>query len=167
MDLYLLRHAIAVDRDSLWTGRDADRLLTKKGAKEMRRIARAMKDQGWSFDLILSSPFLRARETADIVADVFRQYERLMVSPHLKPGGSPEALVKEITGKYGNLKSVLLVGHEPYLSSLIATLVSGRNGVSLTMKKGGLCKVSTDSLRYGRCATLKWLLGPSQLLGGE
>ena len=60
-------------------------------------------------------------------------------------------------------ESVLLVGHEPYLSGLISLLVSGKETFTVTMKKGGLCKLSTDSLHHGRCAALDWLLTPRQM----
>jgi len=164
MDLYLLRHAIAEERGPLWSGHDADRPLTKKGAKKMRRIAAIMKESGLSFDLILSSPLRRARETAEIVADLFECRDRLKFTSHLKVGGSPAALVREINAKYGKLTSILLVGHEPSLSGLISVLLSGIESLSITMRKGGLCKLTVESLQYGRCATLEWLLGPSQFL---
>lgn len=165
MDIYLLRHAIAVERGSSRIGDDADRPLTGKGAKKMRRIAKIMKARGLSFDLILSSPHRRARETAEIVARVFGSRDRLTFSPHLKVGGNPAALVKELHAHDGNPTSILLVGHEPFLSKLFSVLLSGGKGLSVTMKKGGLCKLSVRSLRFGRCATLEWLLGPAQILG--
>lgn len=167
MDLYLLRHAIAFERGREWTGRDADRPLTKKGAKKMRRIAEVMKDLNLSFDVILSSPFRRAKETAEIVADAFDCANRMKFSSHLKVGGSPAALVKEIIAHHAKRGSVLLVGHEPYLSGLISVLVSGNESLSITMKKGGLCKLTIESLHYGRCARLDWLIGPAQILGRD
>jgi len=167
MDLYLLRHAIAFERGKEWPGHDADRPLTKEGAKKMRRIAKAMRDLDLSFDLILSSPFRRAKETAEIVAGSFDCANRLKFSSHLKVGGSPVALMKEIIAHHGKLGSILLVGHEPYLSSLISVLVSGKENLSITMKKGGLCKLTVESLHHGRCATLEWIIGPAQILGRD
>lgn len=167
MELYLLRHGIAAERSPRWAGHDADRPLTKKGARKVIRVAEAMKGMDLSFDLILSSPFKRARETAEIVADLFDCGDRLKYSAHLKVGGSPGLLIREIKTHYPSCRSVLLVGHEPYLSSLISVLMSGKNELSVTMKKGGLCKLEVQSLRHGRCASLEWLLGPSQLLNTE
>ena len=60
-------------------------------------------------------------------------------------------------------ESVLLVGHEPYLSGLISLLVSGEGTLSVVMKKAGLCKLTTESLKHGRCASLEWLLTPKQM----
>jgi phosphohistidine phosphatase len=167
VNLYLLRHGIAAERGPRWAGRDADRPLTTKGARKVRRIAEAMKEMDLSFDLILSSPFRRAKETAEIVADLFDCGDRLKFSAHLKVGGRPSSLIHEITTRYPSCRSALLVGHEPYLSSLISVLVSGENNLLITMKKGGLCKLEAQHLRYGRCASLEWLLGPSQLLHAE
>jgi len=164
MQLYILRHAIAADRGARWAGHDPDRPLTKKGANKMWKIASAMKDRELTFDLILSSPFRRAKETAEIVAEVFDCVDRLKFSAHLKVGGNRSSLINEIRTRYGTTARILLVGHEPYLSALISLLLSGSQKVSITMKKGGLCKLTVESLRAGRCATLDWLMGPAQML---
>jgi phosphohistidine phosphatase len=165
MDLYLLRHAIAVERGSLRNCIDAERPLTGKGAKKMRRIAEVLKELDISFDLILSSPTRRAKETAEIVAEAFEHSGGVTTSVHLESGGSPAALVEEITTSYRKFDNILLVGHEPYLSGLISILVSGSEGLSLKMKKGGLCKLSIETLRFGRCAIVEWIMGPAQILG--
>jgi phosphohistidine phosphatase len=60
-------------------------------------------------------------------------------------------------------ESVLLVGHEPFLSGLISLLATGHEGFCVVMKKGGLCKLTIEALRHGRCATLEWLLTPKQM----
>lgn len=60
-------------------------------------------------------------------------------------------------------ESVLLVGHEPFLSGLVSLLVAGNEGFCVVMKKGGLCKLAIDSLKHGRCAVLEWLLTPKQM----
>ncbi len=164
MHLYVLRHAIAEERSSRWTGHDADRPLTRKGAKKMKRIASTMLDLGISFDIILSSPFRRAQQTAEIVAGRFDCPERLHYTRHLKVGASRRALVRELSSRFGTRESVLLVGHEPFLSGLISTLIAGDDRVPITLKKGGICKLTVNTLRFGRCATLDWLVGPSQIL---
>ena len=125
MELYVLRHAIAVQRGTEGYEQDSDRPLTSKGRQKMERIASAMQTLGLSFDLILSSPFLRARQTADVVADVFGTGKNVELSEHLAVGGDPESLVRELNSRFDSLKSVLIVGHEPYLSSLVSTLISG------------------------------------------
>jgi phosphohistidine phosphatase len=161
MNLFLLRHGIAVEPGSLAGASDADRPLSQEGKKKMRNIARGMKVLDLSFDLILSSPYVRARETAEIVAHEFGSV--LEFTSRLEVGGDPAALVAEVAGRSKDLSDVLLVGHEPQLSKLISYLLAGNSGLSVTMKKGGLCKLDVPRLRYARSASLDWLLTPSQL----
>ena len=163
MNLYIQRHAIAVDRGTKGYETDSERPLTDKGAEKMHRIAEGMQALHLSFDYIISSPFVRSRQTAEIVADVFHAGKKLEFTSDLQVGGDPKGLINGIRARYGPDSILLLVGHEPYLSGLISILVSGVKNFSITMKKGGLCKLSVDHLRYSRCATLEWLLTPDQL----
>jgi phosphohistidine phosphatase len=163
MDLYLLRHAIAVLRGTEGYEHDADRPLTTKGQKKMYRIAEGIRALDLSFDVILSSPILRARQTAEITAEVLGIAKKLKFSDNLATDGEAEEVIREIRENYGNLDSLMLVGHEPDMSNLISVLISGEAGLSITMKKGGLCKLTLDTIKYGRCATLEWLLAPSQM----
>jgi phosphohistidine phosphatase len=163
MNLYILRHGIATDPDAHEFAKDADRPLTAEGKRKLRQIADAMEAMGLSFDLIVSSPYLRARQTAEIIAEALEERKRLELPDSLTPGGSPRKLVELLNHLEPSPENVLLVGHEPYLSSLISLLVSGDASLAVVMKKGGLCKLSTESLQYGRCAALVWLLTPKQM----
>jgi phosphohistidine phosphatase len=163
MNLYLLRHAIAVERGTPGMD-DSQRELTAEGAAKMTRIARGMLALDLEFDLILSSPYIRARQTADIVAEVFNARDRLRFTDNLVPMADGEQAVLEINKRYRKNENILIVGHEPMLSSLIAVLISGDPSLSIVMKKGGLCRLTAQALIYGRCATLEWLLFPSQLV---
>jgi len=164
MELYILRHAIALERGAPEVRHDSERPLTPAGAKKMKRIARGMLLLKMPPELILTSPFLRARQTAEIVAREFAAASVLELSAHLEPGGDRESLMGMLAERYAALERVLLVGHEPSLSELIAVLISGDERTSVMMKKGGLCKLHLDEPRYGRCATLEWLLTPRQLV---
>ncbi len=164
MDLYLLRHADAVDHGKQGFTRDADRPLTEVGIKKMKKAAKTMRAMELSFDAILSSPYRRAKETAEIVGDALECSSLIKLTPHLVVGGSPTALIKEINESYPDSKRLLLVGHEPLLAGLISVLISGHHDASIRLKKGGLCKLSIEELRFGKCATLEWLLSPSQFL---
>ncbi len=164
MNLYILRHGIAIERGARGFENDADRPLTLKGEERVRNIASALQSLELSFDVILTSPFLRARQTAEIVADNFKVRANLLNTDHLVPDGNPEKLLLELRRMKPTPGNALLVGHEPYLSALVSTLVSGENSLSVLLKKGGLCKLSAESLKYGRCATLEWLLTPRQML---
>jgi phosphohistidine phosphatase len=162
MNIYILRHGIAVEPGTPGF-EDADRPLIPKGERRLRAAAAAMEKMELSFDLILSSPLLRARQTAEIVAEELRLKKWLQFSEALTPGGSMKTLVRQLNDWKPAPENVLLVGHEPYLSRLIALLVAGDENAAIEMKKGGLCKLEADSLRAGRCAKLAWLLTPSQM----
>jgi phosphohistidine phosphatase len=163
MELYILRHAIAVVRGAEGIRHDSDRPLTDKGAAKLRRVVRGMSALGLSFDRVLTSPYLRARQTAEIVAEEMGAEEKLDHSPHLAPDGDLRALIAEIASRSAGDDSILVVGHEPSLSQLISVLVSGDERTLLTLKKAGLCKLAAQTLRYGKCASLEWLLAPAQL----
>jgi phosphohistidine phosphatase len=175
VNLYILRHGIAAERGTPGFKTDADRPLTPKGRRQLRQIADAMKNLDLRFNLILSSPFLRARQTAEIVAQSLKLKKRLAFSDELAPDGDPKALIRQLNelepapaaialARIGApRKNVLLVGHEPYLSRLVALLISGKAATTIDLKKGGLCRLETDSLRFGQCAALAWLLTPKQM----
>ena len=113
MELYLLRHAIAVEREE-FAGDDSGRPLTAEGGKKMRRIAQGMSALKLSFDLILSSPYRRAQETANIVAARFNMRRHLCLTEALTPLGDRRALIQEISALAG-AGSIVLVGHEPQM----------------------------------------------------
>ncbi|MDI6740929.1 MAG: phosphohistidine phosphatase SixA [Candidatus Edwardsbacteria bacterium] len=163
MNLYLLRHGIAADRGDPKYPSDDARPLTIEGKRKMLQAAKGMKTLGLEFDLILSSPILRAKQTAEIAAAVFDLEKYLRFSQHLGGGGDPRLLIKEICGEHSNRNDILLVGHEPYLSALVSKLVCGDEGIAIDFKKGGLCLLAIESLRWGKCAALCWLLTPGQL----
>jgi phosphohistidine phosphatase len=160
MNLYLIRHAIAVDEYE----DDSQRPLTDKGRKKMRQIAKGLRALGVEFDLILSSPYVRAAETAEILADVFKMKKEVQFSDNLVPTGDPNLLIAELN-EVSNVDSVALVGHEPFLTGLIGLLVSDNASVDITLKKGGVCSLSADDLHHSRKATMDWLLTPGILVG--
>ena len=131
----------------------------------MKRIASGMKTLGMELDLILSSPYVRAHQTAEIAAEALNLSKKLKFSDSLKSECNPRQILEELRKKYSGAKSVLLVGHEPHLSGLTSLLISGREDCSVEMKKGGLCKLKVRSLDPARgSAVLKWLLTPKQLV---
>ena len=163
MKLYLLRHGIAADLGAAGCSRDADRPLTPKGKRRVRAIAAALKRLGVEPGLILTSPYLRARQTAEIVAEILRAKGRLRLCSHLIPSGDARHLIEFIQQEEPEADGVLLVGHEPYLSTLAGLLVTGGLSSTLTLKKGGVCLLNVSELTPGRCATLEWLLTPRQM----
>ncbi len=164
MNLYIIRHAIAVDEATSDYASDSERPLTDKGRKKMRQIAKALRHLGVEFDLILSSPYVRACETAEILAEVFKMKDRIVFSDNLIPLGDPELLIGEINEKHV-VESLAIVGHEPHLSSLVGLLTTESSRMEITLKKGGVCYLSADDLHHqDHRATLEWLLTPGILM---
>lgn len=163
MELYLLRHGLAVELGTAGFEDDAGRPLTPKGRRQLRKIAAAMQRMGLRFDLILSSPLLRAKQTAEIVAAELKLKKRLQHSNALAPGGDAESLLRQLNRLKPSPKRLLLVGHEPDLSRLVSLLTTGGLQLQMDFKKGGLCKLDAEKLKPGKCATLAWLLTPAQM----
>lgn len=165
MILYIVRHAIAEQRQDSNSGADdSQRPLTDPGRKKFRKIARGLQEMGVQIGTILTSPYLRAADTATILQkELGLKKDQLVTVDELKPGADGGRLMSRIGKDYGKLESIALVGHEPDLSRLISVLISGDPSLAITLKKGGVCCLSADNLHYGRCATLEWLMAPAQL----
>jgi phosphohistidine phosphatase len=159
MNLFVLRHGIAVERRR--PGHDAERELTAKGERKIREAISAMKTLRLSFNLIFTSPYQRAEHTAQMVAKRLGLTKKLVVTDTLKPGGSRHDFVRLLAE--ADSENILIVGHEPFLTQLISSLISGSERSLLDLKKGGLCKLSVSSVRPGKRACLEWLLTPKQL----
>jgi phosphohistidine phosphatase len=163
MELYLLRHGLAVERGTRGFADDSARPLAPKGRRQLRKTSGALKKLKLDFDLILSSPFLRAKQTAEIVAAGLKLKKRLKFSNALAPGGAPAILLRQLARHQPAPEKILLVGHEPDLSRLVSLLATGNLQLQLDFKKGGLCKLDAKKLSAGKCATLAWLLTPKQM----
>src|SRR5215469_1727124 len=113
MNIFTLRHGIAVDRGTRGFENDSERPLTSKGKRQLRKSAAAMKRMKLRFDLILSSPYERARRTAEIIADELKLKKRVKFTDTLKYENDPEKLISEIARLKPMPKNSLLTGHEP------------------------------------------------------
>jgi len=163
MNLYFMRHGIAVDRADSGAGSgDRERQLTPKGIKRMNKAATGLVTLSLSFDRILTSPFERARQTAQIVAQTLRLEDRLEEFEQLCPAQSVQDLLSGLAA-YSGEKEILLVGHEPQLSSTISVLLSKTAGAVIRLKKGGLCCLQVDALPPQESAVLRWAVTPKQL----
>lgn len=163
MEIFLLRHGIAVERDVFELENDSARPLTAKGKRQLRHVSAAIKKLELNFDLILSSPFLRAKETAEIVAADLKLEKRLKFSDALTPEHDVKNFAQQLQKLKPSPKRILLVGHEPFLSRLISQWVTGGLSLQMDFKKGGLVKLEAEKLSAGKCATLAWLLTPKQM----
>jgi phosphohistidine phosphatase len=163
MNLYIIRHAIAVEEGAVGYESDSERPLTDKGRKKMRQVAKGLRSLGVDFDLILSSPYVRARETAEILVDIFKVKKKITFTENLIPMANPELFIEEINQTY-SVDSIAVVGHEPHLSTLIGILVAENAKIDVTLKKGGVCYITADDLHHNdHRATLEWLLTPGIL----
>src|SRR5579859_950954 len=132
VELYLLRHGVAFERDE-WQGKDDEqRPLTKKGIAKMEAEAKALKRAELGIDTIISSPLIRAAQTAQIVADALNK--KVVESKHLKPGFNQKALAT-LLQEYDGAEQILIVGHEPDFSTVIGQIVGGG---TVDMRKGGI-----------------------------
>lgn len=153
MDIWLLRHATAEDRSA--TGRDADRELTPDGLRRAQRVARGLAALEPGIEMVLTSPFRRARQTAEAAARALALERRLSLSGALEPQTDPDDILEEIAAHGSGC--VLLVGHEPHLGELLGRLVG--SGVALPLRKAAVAWVE----REGRAGTLRALL-PAPIL---
>ena len=156
--LFILRHGIAAERGGFT--HDSERTLTSEGEEEMERVAKGMQKLGLEFDLILSSPYVRARQTAEIVADRFKM--KVKFTDNLIPSAEAKKLLREIEADYGSARNILLASHDPFVSAFMSIMVAGSPAMVVDFKKGGLCKVVCHKLTMGM-GQLKWLLTPRQL----
>lgn len=165
MELFLMRHGAAVARGTKGYDEDRHRPLLAAGAREVKAIAKSMRAWGLEFDLILSSPYVRARQTAEIVAAGIKPKGRVKLSDDLTPNGDIGDLLHNLKSLVHSPDRLLLVGHAPHLGLMISFLLTGSEaGAVIELKKAGLCKLEANRLRAGRCASLCWLLTPRQLL---
>jgi phosphohistidine phosphatase len=163
MNLYIVRHAIAVPRGTPGYDDDSQRPLTDAGRKKMKKIVKGIHQLDLELDVILCSPYVRARDTAKILAKEFKAEDKIAFSDNLIPPGNFEKLVSEIHEKY-DVNNLVLIGHEPMLSSLISWLATGNTDMRVTLKKGGAAYLSTDNLYQNGRATLEWLLTPALMV---
>ena len=140
MDLFFLRHANADTKAAT----DAERPLSEKGIAQSGQIARFCETHGITPALILTSPLVRARETAGIVAKQLRA--ELKTVPWLASGMRPDTALRELRS-YAELASVMIVGHEPDFSTLAAELLGG--AAQLHLRKGSLTHFYVRELRTG------------------
>ena len=163
MQLLVIRHAKAEDAlDFAQTGQpETLRPLTESGRKKMQRAAAGLLSEVEFIDVLAASPLLRARQTAEIVADVYVG-RVVMELDALAPGGDPERLLTWLRG-HRDVSVVAIVGHEPDLGELIGRLLCGGDASIIALKKGAACLLNLDiDVTPGR-ARLMWSLTASQL----
>jgi phosphohistidine phosphatase len=149
--------------------KDIKRELTVSGKKEVVEIAKSLKKLGVKFNVIFSSPFTRAFQTAQIIAEEYKSTEQIEQSEELKPDGSKGSLYNKLS-KLSIDSVILIVGHEPYLSSMINDIISNNdtdrnnnknhNNNNIILKKAGLSRIKITSTVPKFKGELRWLLTP-------
>ena len=165
MQLIVIRHAIAMEREE-WaqSGRpDSDRPLTDTGRRRMRKNARGLQRFSPHPDLIGTSPWLRAADTARVVAETLG-VERMETIDVMLPDRHPRELAGWLN-EHSDLAAVAVVGHEPHLGELVTWLIGGKSGSNVEFKKGGACLLQFEGQADAASAMLLWHLTPSQLRG--
>lgn len=157
MKLYLIRHATAVDTAPT----DADRELTREGKEEARVIGRAFVRMKVKPQFILSSPLVRAVQTAELIAEELDHDEELVQVAELENGPSTSALLRALK-PYSRADELILVGHMPSLAEHLAELIGVKNTRGLQLGKGSAVCLKTDVLREG-AAEVRWWMRQKQL----
>jgi len=166
MEVYILRHAIAVPRGTPGFPND-DRPLTDEGVRKMIKNASGIAKVVAGFDVILTSPLRRAHDTAKIAAEAVDCMNKIKVSPELLPERSIQGIYAALA-KVKNRKRVLLVGHEPTLSEFASAAI-GSTTSPIEFKKGALCRIDLDGVPPKLPGRLVWYLTPKhlRLIGGK
>jgi phosphohistidine phosphatase len=161
-ELYIMRHGIAVARGSAGITNDVKRPLTPVGKQKMRGIAEGLNQIGFQVDWIVTSPLVRAVETAEIIAESLDSRIPLDFCDALRPGESAEALISFLA-KHPDRKRTLVVGHEPNLSETAARLVGAGRHANFGFKKGGCCLITFNEFPPKSPGRLLWWLTPRLL----
>jgi len=158
-ELYLIRHAVAEERGETWPD-DAKRPLTADGMSRMRKTVRGLSRLGVTIDLILTSPLVRTRQTAEIVAAGLDPKPALVNVESLAPGGTFAALVADLE-KHARKSRIALVGHEPAIGEIAARLIGSRH--PFEFKKGAVCRIDIDVVPPAGPGDLRWFMPPRVL----
>jgi phosphohistidine phosphatase len=161
MQLYIVRHGIAIDREDPKCPPDPERFLTEEGIDKTKEVAKGLAEVATVPDLILSSPYVRALQTAELVAAALEySKQKIRKTEQLLPGAEPLQLFRELA-KDKDLSSVFVVGHAPHLDDLIATAIGSKHHVT-TLKKAGVALVELKRLVPPN-GQLVWLATPKLL----
>lgn len=161
VELYLIRHAIAAPRGDEWPD-DDKRPLTTHGVSRFREAVDGLRTLGVEVDEIFTSPLVRARQTADLLAAGLAGKPPVRTLDALAPGHEPRSVLAQLA-RTARRRRVALVGHEPGLGELAAHLIGA--GRALPFKKGGACRIDVESLSSRRPGALTWLVPPRLLRG--
>ena len=157
--LYLVRHAVAAERGEDWPD-DDKRPLTARGVARFEEAVAGMARLDVAVDEIFTSPLIRAKQTADILANGLTGKPVVHTLDALSPGHAPSSVLAQLV-RLARRRRIALVGHEPGLGELAAHLIGA--GRALAFKKGGVCRIDVESLSSRRAGALHWFVTPKVL----
>jgi phosphohistidine phosphatase len=160
IELYLVRHGVAAERGPKYPD-DRLRPLTPAGVKRFAESVPALAKMGVVIDFVLTSPLVRARDTATLLAAGLEPRPAITEVEALAPEGRYQDVLEAIKTHAKQHRRLVLVGHEPDLGELAARLLGARGGVQF--KKGAVCAIDVDGATPGGPGTLRWLLTPRAL----
>jgi len=160
IELYLVRHGMAAERGPKYPD-DRLRPLTPAGVKRFAAAVPGLLELDVVIDFVLTSPLVRARDTATLLAAGLKPKPAMMEIEALAPGGRHQAVMEAIKTHAKRHRRLALVGHEPDLGELAARLLGARGIVQF--KKGAICAIDVDGATPGGPGTLRWLLTPRAL----
>jgi phosphohistidine phosphatase len=163
MRVIVFRHGIAHDRADPNCPPDPERKLTEDGKKKTRKAAKGLKDLGCVPTRILTSPYVRAKETAAIVAEVLGVAEaKVTITDALLPEAAPYAMFHALYAFHSSDEEILCVGHAPNVDKVIAVALTGERAPVTSLKKAGAAMLLVEDLPRTR-GQLVWLLPPKVL----
>lgn len=159
LQVFIIRHGLAEPRGKAWPD-DSKRPLSEDGVDGLQRTGRGLRALDISFGVLLSSPFVRASQTAKVLADAWRPRPPVVLVDSLAPGGTFDAIFADIS-THARQGRAAIVGHEPGLGEFTAALI----GLSqpLEFKKGAIARVDVDRFSAGATGSLRWLMPPRML----
>ena len=159
LELYLIRHGMAADRGDEYPD-DSKRPLTSHGISALKKEVKALAHLGVDFDLILSSPLVRTKQTAEVFSQFLPSQPSITLSDALAPAGAPAAVFQELA-KHMRKARIAIVGHEPNMGELAARLIGART--PLGFKKGAICRIDFEVFPPKGAGSLRWFLPPRLL----
>jgi phosphohistidine phosphatase len=161
MQIYIVRHGIAIDREDPKCPPDPERYLTEEGVEKTKQVAKGMTTLGITGDLFLTSPYVRAAQTAEVFANALDYAkQKIRRTDLLLPGAEPTQLFRELA-RDKQASTVFLFGHAPQLDDIIATALGSKKHVT-SLKKAGVAFLELKRLSPP-IGQLVWLATPKML----
>lgn len=155
MEIYFLRHANA-GKPKVNPEKDEQRPIDDLGEQQSHSVGRALAAMELKLDAIVTSPLVRARQTAAIVATELKQKDKLVTDEALRPDASYEQF-QQLLARYKDKQAIMVVGHNPSQTEFLNQLVTGKGSEQIELKKGAVARVDKDG---SQAAVLKWCMPP-------